>query len=294
MNCKDFKEIADSYLSNELLVETNHDVLRHLESCPDCRSELGSRRELRERLRSAVKNSEFSQIDPQFVVRTKSELRRQAVARSGAWSFFELKALFAGAAVILIAVMAGVIVQNRQPEIVKTGDVPVNAVLDQRPNFQHASYIAARRDAVDDHKNCALTHNLEENPISLAKASLIYGKANKNIDAAVIAPLREVFGDTARIVMAHFCMVNGRYFTHVVLKVENRTVSVLLTKRQGNSGLIDSDVISCQSDDDLRIACFESGTYSVFVISDMNEAENLVVARTISPSVKKHIEQAES
>ncbi|MEJ7847094.1 MAG: zf-HC2 domain-containing protein [Pyrinomonadaceae bacterium] len=294
MNCKDFKEIADSYLSDELLVESNHDVLRHLESCPECRAELGARRELRERLRFAVKNLESSRIDAGFAMRAKSELRRQAFSNSSAWSFMGSKSILAGAfAALLVAVMAGILVQNQEaPDVVKTIDLPVNVRPNEQPIYEQASYIAARHDAIDDHENCALTHNLEENPISLDKASLIYGKANKNIDTAVMKPLRETFGDKTKLVMAHFCLINGRYFTHVVLEHQGKTVSVLLTKREDVEGPKNSDAATCHADENLRIACFESSDYSVFIISNLNEAENLTVARTISPSVKKHIEQA--
>ena len=46
--------MIDSYLSDELLVETNHDVLRHLENCPACRSHLASCRVVRLKARSAL------------------------------------------------------------------------------------------------------------------------------------------------------------------------------------------------------------------------------------------------
>lgn len=286
--------LLDSYVSDELLVESNHDVLRLLESCPECRAELGARRELREQLRFAVKNSELSRVDAGFAMRAKSELRRQAFSNNGAWSFLGSKSILAGAfAALLIAVIAGVLIESRRvPDVVKTTDVPVNVLSNEQPLYKQASYIAARHDAIADHENCALTHNLEENPISLDKASLIYGKANKNIDAAVMKPLRDAFGDKTKLVMAHFCLINGRYFTHVVLEYKGKTVSVLLTKREDRGVFTNSDATSCQVNEDLRIACFESGVYSVFVISNLNEAENLKVAGTISPSVKNHVEQA--
>ncbi len=47
--------MMDSYLGDELLVETNHEVLRHLENCPACRNELAARRGLLAQMRSAVK-----------------------------------------------------------------------------------------------------------------------------------------------------------------------------------------------------------------------------------------------
>ena len=42
MECRDVREMADSFLGEELLTETNHEILRHLETCPVCRAELGS------------------------------------------------------------------------------------------------------------------------------------------------------------------------------------------------------------------------------------------------------------
>ncbi len=75
MNCKDFKEIADSYLSNELLVETNHEILRHMESCPGCRGDLAALREFRQRLRVAVQNAQVSQINPGSAATLRSGLR---------------------------------------------------------------------------------------------------------------------------------------------------------------------------------------------------------------------------
>ena len=41
MQCRDVRELADSFLSDQLLVETNHQLVRHLETCPDCRAEIG-------------------------------------------------------------------------------------------------------------------------------------------------------------------------------------------------------------------------------------------------------------
>jgi hypothetical protein len=42
--CQEIRELLDSYLSNELLVETNHAVLRHLASCASCSAEVERRK----------------------------------------------------------------------------------------------------------------------------------------------------------------------------------------------------------------------------------------------------------
>ena len=41
-DCRQIRELMDSYISGELTVESNHDVLRHLERCESCRAELAA------------------------------------------------------------------------------------------------------------------------------------------------------------------------------------------------------------------------------------------------------------
>ncbi len=76
MQCSDFRELADSYLSDELLIETNHDLIRHLESCADCRHELAARRELRSKLRKGFQQAAELQIPDEFAGNLRDELRR--------------------------------------------------------------------------------------------------------------------------------------------------------------------------------------------------------------------------
>src|ERR1051326_5757301 len=82
MQCDDFREIADSYLSDQLLIETNHDVIRHLDSCANCRFELSSRRQLRHQLRTQFNASEDLRPSSEFVSALKNHLRDQAAGRS--------------------------------------------------------------------------------------------------------------------------------------------------------------------------------------------------------------------
>ena len=107
MNCRDFSDIADTYLSDELLVETNHDFLRHLESCPDCRRELSMRREIRGRVASAVLNADESQIDSVFANKLKTGLRESSVSTQSIWEAWRFAVpVFAA---LLIAMSVGFI-----------------------------------------------------------------------------------------------------------------------------------------------------------------------------------------
>ena len=46
-DCRQVRDRMDSYISGELTVESNHDVLRHLERCDSCRAELARREQTR-------------------------------------------------------------------------------------------------------------------------------------------------------------------------------------------------------------------------------------------------------
>ena len=60
MDCRDFKEMLDSYFCQELAVETNHAILCHAEHCPPCRNEMASRRSMREALQRACAQDQMS------------------------------------------------------------------------------------------------------------------------------------------------------------------------------------------------------------------------------------------
>jgi len=81
MQCREFREIADSYLSNELLVETNHAVITHLEQCARCRQELKARRELRGKLREAFIKAPENELRPEFVARLNTQLHDHSLGR---------------------------------------------------------------------------------------------------------------------------------------------------------------------------------------------------------------------
>ena len=54
--CERIRQQLDSYLSNELLVETASEVLHHLESCQACSRDFESRIRVRDALQRAVSN----------------------------------------------------------------------------------------------------------------------------------------------------------------------------------------------------------------------------------------------
>lgn len=74
MQCSEFREIACAFLDDELTVETNHDVIRHAETCANCRRELAARRKLRLKLREAVANALELQMSDEFIKSLRGQL----------------------------------------------------------------------------------------------------------------------------------------------------------------------------------------------------------------------------
>ena len=53
--CKKIETLLDSYLNDELLVETIHEVLKHTRGCPACSDALRVRERVRARLQTALR-----------------------------------------------------------------------------------------------------------------------------------------------------------------------------------------------------------------------------------------------
>ena len=80
VTCRETRELADPFLSDQLLVETTHEIVRHLETCPACRDEFAARRTLRGKLQSAVASSHDLAARPDFAADLAMRLRPAAAA----------------------------------------------------------------------------------------------------------------------------------------------------------------------------------------------------------------------
>ena len=76
-NCKRIRAFLDSYLNNELLVETAHEVLRHLADCHACAAVLAERERLKARLQSAVRREAAPADLPQRIQKSIRQNRRR-------------------------------------------------------------------------------------------------------------------------------------------------------------------------------------------------------------------------
>src|SRR5215813_9802070 len=93
--CERYRRYFDAYLDNELLVETNQDVLQHLSMCTECSRILEGRARVKQAVRTAVVAED---APPELV----AALRNQLGTRRRFFSANTLRWMMAAAAVVVV------------------------------------------------------------------------------------------------------------------------------------------------------------------------------------------------
>lgn len=251
MQCRDARELLDSYLAEELLVETNHELLRHLSGCPDCKADLDTRARLRSALQQAFARAADLQIRPGFVDEAAARLRTTALTKrrwTGGWM------LPLAASILLVAAVSMYWLRPRSAQI------------------------AAQ--AAGDHQNCAVKFALAEKPISLADAAARYDEAYARLQTSPPDDVRTGAG-TLHVADRHSCVFDGRRFGHVVFRLDRHLVSLLMT-RDGSAGA--SALTLLPTVDGLSMASFHTPGHVVYIVSDLPEAVFGQVAQSLSES----------
>jgi anti-sigma factor RsiW len=269
MTCAEFLAVAESYAGVELPGDAPDAVMRHLDRCAGCRRELDARIALRQTLRRAFMTAPSLAPDARFVTHVHAAVRTQAFSDRSRFTVSST-AWLAIAAGLLLAVVAGT--QFRSFDL-----------STEAPPHLRALVVHAAR----DHHDCALTHTLPEAPIPLEEAArrhnAAYAALRRNIDRS--EPVRS--GDID-VVGAHWCVLDGRPFVHVVVRHSGHVVSLLLTPVDRAAGA-QQDAAACPSAEGFNVACFDARGHAGFVVSDLSERENLELARALAPVLRASV-----
>lgn len=273
MQCREFREISDSYLSDELLVETNHQIYRHIESCSDCRADFAARRGLRQKLKAAVRNADEFQMDQVFANKLKIGLKEAALYEN-AWKRMLLrpKLIVPVLASLLVTAALGVVFFNfNTPDEIakKLNTLSANDLTD----------ISLK--AVLQHEDCALEKLTTWEALSKQESAERAAYTEK-----VLKPLDAGSSGNVVLLHAHDCIFEGKTFTHVVLKDHGKVVSVFFDKSEELTARPENAVDPIMSEKlrGMQVASFRSGSQVVFVVSEMSESENVRIARILSDS----------
>jgi hypothetical protein len=270
MQCREARDLLDSFLGQELLVETNHELMRHLEGCPECRAELDARRKLRTALQRAFLNTETLRPRPAFAADVLTRVRTTAGTRRSRWP--TLRTWGALAASVLLVAAAGLFFFGNR----------VGGVV---------------RDAVGDHRYCAVQFRLKERPISLADAAARYDPLYAKLQDTPPTDVLTAAGPL-RVVDRHSCVFAGRRFGHVVLQFEGQLVSLLVTAEEGASARQSPEANASRAAtagslsagslswlpvvDGQRVASFRVPGHFVFVVSAVQDRRFREIAQALA------------
>ncbi|HEX3704766.1 MAG TPA: zf-HC2 domain-containing protein [Vicinamibacterales bacterium] len=257
MQCREVRDLLDSFLGQELLVETNLELMRHVEACPACRAELEARRQLRAGLQRAFTGADFLQPRAGFSTEVLSQVRSGTTHRSRWTSLWTWGAL---AASLVLVTAAGLFLVRHN----------VSAIV---------------RDAVGDHLNCAVQFRLAERPISLTDPSLRYDPVFATLEATPSAEIATAVGPV-RVIERHACVFAGRRFAHVVLRFEGQLLSLLVTAdpSAAASGKVPS--LSWFTDvEGQRVASFKTAGHAAFVVSAVQDKQFRAIAQALAEPV---------
>lgn len=261
-SCEKVRGYLDSYLSNELLVETNHEVLRHLESCPQCAAELNARERLRSRLKAAVQGTP---APAGLEAKVQRSLRSRRTAP--------------GAGLYILAAAAAVMVCFVVVNLVRLRLHPEEAILRQASGRLAAILNVGLR----DHLHCAVFRKYSKQPETVAQMAAHLGPEFAGLAPVVRAKLPSEF----RIIQGHRCRAGDRRYVHFIVSKGDRLLSLVLTRRQAGESL--GSGISQEGVDHYQVVGFESHGYLIYVISDLDAQQNLQLAAAMAPALRQYV-----
>lgn len=295
MDCRNFKDLLDSYLSGELAVETNHACLRHTEQCAPCRAELAARRNLRDKLRVACQRTALSEgAQARLRACLQAEAGKQAEkvlpfparsASAGHWSFNKLALALPLAAALLLTV--GLL----SFYLFKSGG--------QSPEPSQALFElsqAVMEEAAGDHRMCA------GHFAGVQAAAITPDWMKEKYPAyAQLAETAAAGASGLQLNAVHVCSFKQRKFAHLVYSHEGKLLSLLVTPRDEKA----LRAARVPADDGLaaglqhalsntyQVSAYQTAKHIVLVVSELSEAENKVFAARLAEPVSAHLRRIE-
>ena len=283
--CERALRYLDAYISNELTVETNHEVLRHLEGCPGCSAELDARTRLRARLKAAVK---AQSVPPELQVRIREQIRS---GRSNRWAGLEAGGWrWAGALAACLVVAAGLWVNHSAERLPALADRPAQNAYIARVSANLAAVLIV---GLGDHVHCSIFRKYPKDPPPIEKMESGLGPAY----AGLLPVVRAAVPQGYRVIMAHQCSYAGRKFIHLTFEKDGGLLSLVVARKQPGESLEGLAPATQSSGIPIyqsaagryEVAGFEAGNYFAYVVSELRSRTNLQVAANMAAGVHEFL-----
>lgn len=280
-HCKRMRSYLDSYLNNELMVETIHEVLTHLEKCETCSRSLEDRARLKAQLKRAV----MQDYAPAALrERIGVNLRR---SRRFSFNTFSLS-LAAAAAILVIAVATFFTSSQTKSALSLQAEVATGDVTGQILKI-----------GFDNHVFCTLDHQLANKQFTAEQMSERLGPEF----AGLVTLVKEKLPQTYTVAVGHRCHYQGREFVHLIMRNQADVVSLVITRKNGEAFPADGAAAVLQASGvpihetswhRIQVAGMETRDYLAFVISNKTLENNEQIASSLAPAVSDFLSKLQA
>jgi anti-sigma factor (TIGR02949 family) len=251
-SCRQALSRLDSYIDNELLTESNLEMMQHFERCPDCNREAGERRKLRARVQTAVRDVRVP-ADLQERVRDRLREARQPHSRR--------LHLMAIAAAITLCFGSWISYQR----VAFVSSPAMSAVL---------------RIGLGNHVHCAVVRQ------GAAPAHAPIDKLTGEYKDLLPVVRQHIPADLP-FVLAHKCEFQGRSFVHLTFRSQVGLLSLIITRKRPGESL--GKGVHAETVKDIQVAGFEDRDFLVYTVSGLPPHKNRDVLMALAPSLEQFL-----
>lgn len=282
-NCTKVLEDLDLYLDRELERQGESEVESHLQNCAGCGAERDARVAIQTRLRAAVRGVKAPES---LEGRVRATL--QSAGPAGQQSEWRRPLMAIAAAALVIS---GTAIAYEMGYLRLTSGA-------QQAYYQTLStqVTGLMKVALSDHIHCAFFRKYPKQPPSNAQMIEDMGPEYK----ALIEVVRRGVPAGYRIEQAHRCTVDERKFVHVIAKNGSKLVSLIVTRKENGESFasqVSTAVLSRTGQpvyqakaQRFELTAMETRDYLVYVVSNLEEKENLEMLTAFAPGVEQVLE----
>ncbi len=294
MDCRKYKDTIDSFLCGETLVESNLEMIRHAEHCPECRNEMAARRNLRLQMQRVVGQEKMSaDAHERLRARLRQEISPapQPMINVGPNWRARFAGLFSGR-MPLLASLTLLLLVGLSWWLTRTNNSS-NSSSVQAAVLSPAVFEQAAR----EHELCAHFYADADEPKAMAASAVEYDAAYAGLDQ--VAKLKT---QGMQLRAAHKCALVGRNFAHLLFSRGSELISFMVTERDATAmrdGLVphnDGKQTPLQHDQQAgcTMSAWQTKRHIVFVVSKLAHAQSEQLAQQVAQPISEHLRLAEA
>lgn len=276
--CQKVLARLDSYIDNELLTESNLEVLTHFQGCPACTRESQVRRAVRARLQAALREVRVPQG---LEDRLRERLREARQPRPKKFHFMAIAAT--------LAICVGSWITYHQSTVLST-------------TASQESYVAAIsgqvaaiiRIGLEDHLHCAVIRQ------RASRSQHAVDKLPAEFKEMIAIVHQHVPADLP-LILAHECRYHSRKFVHLTFRNGRSLLSLVIAKKQDGESLDNANLLPALSQSGIpmytasasgfQVAAFERLGFLVYTVSDLPQLGNPGVLEGLAPALQDFLKQ---